>query len=88
MAAARKRTTVQTYPAAWVVQTTARLNGQTVTPGQMLSISGERGRFRFEKHVLNTANGAEWISVVGGPEGCTMWRDFRPGRVRTVHRRK
>ena len=84
---ARERT-VQTYPDSWIVATTTVLNGRTVTPGHELSITGERGRFRFQKHVINTANGAEWISVIGGPAGCTAFRDFRPGRVRTVHRER
>jgi hypothetical protein len=77
-----------TYPESWVVETTTRINGRLVVPGQALRISGERGTFRFVKHVLNTASGAEWISVIGGPSGVESWRDFRPDRVKTVHRKE
>lgn len=81
----RKRGASMTYPPGWVVSETAIINGRHVHPGTELSVRGERGRFRFVKHVINTANGAEWISVIGGPQGAESWRDFRPGRVRTVH---
>jgi hypothetical protein len=82
----RKRGPAMVYPGHWVVQTETVINNRNVRPGTQLSIRGERGRFRFEKHVLNLRTGAEWISVIGGPEGAPMCRDFRPDRVRKVHR--
>jgi hypothetical protein len=60
--------------------------GRVLTPGRELSIAGERGRFRFVKHVT-TPDGRQWVDVVGGPEGHTMTRSFRPDRIRTVHNR-
>lgn len=82
----RHNTQPITYPAGWVVDTETVINGRRVTVGQRLSVRGERGVFRFTKRVLNTDNGAEWISVIGGPPGAEKWRDFRPEQVKTVHR--
>lgn len=82
---------VTAYPPSWVVETETEINGRHVTAGTELTIEDSEGRklpgrYRFDKRVLNTANGAEWISVIGGPKGTDSWRDFRPGQVRTVHR--
>jgi len=65
----------------WVAPT-----GRTLTPGVELTIAGERGRFKFIKHV--TSGGKEWIDVLGGKAGHEMIRSFRPDRVATVHRLK
>jgi hypothetical protein len=65
------------------------INGHTVTPGTELSIKGERGRFRFIKHVQRrrpSGEEVEWIDVWGGPKHSPQLRSFRPDRVRTVHR--
>lgn len=69
----------------WVITTAWSYNGRHITPGAELSISGERGRFRFLRHV-SRPNGAEWVDVIGGPQGAEAFRSFRPDRVRTVHR--
>lgn len=69
--------------ADWVVTTYIQIHGRNVGPGTELKISGERGRFRFIKHV-NTGE-TEWIDVWGGPKGSENWRSFRPDRVKTVH---
>ena len=67
----------------WVVTDTVRINGRIVEVGTELSIAGERGRFRFVKHVKTPD--VEWIDVVGGVKGQKAYRSFRPERVRTVH---
>jgi hypothetical protein len=69
--------------AHWEIKTEIQINGRNVTPNTELSISGERGRFRFIKYV-NTGE-AEWIDVWGGPKKSESWRSFRPDRVKTVH---
>ena len=67
---------------AWVAPT-----GRRATVGTELSITGERGRFRFQEHVVTPTN--EWLVVVGGPgKGEHQTRQFRfftPDRVKVVH---
>jgi hypothetical protein len=63
------------------VSTTWRRGNRVLRPGVEVSISGERGRFRFREHVVNTASGAEWVTVIG-PSG---FRSFRPERIKRVH---
>lgn len=64
--------------------------GFLVTRGTELSITGERGRFRFYEHVV-TDKDAEWLTVIGGPgrgdHQTRQFRFFRPERVKTVHRK-
>jgi hypothetical protein len=61
-------------------------HGRTrIEAGRELSITGERGRFRFRAHVV-TGDGREWLDVIGGPEGSPAFRAFRPDRIKTVHR--
>ena len=69
--------------AHWVVTTELQINGRNVVPGTELKIAGERGRFRFIKHV--DTGEAVWIDVWGGPKGGETWRSFRPDQVKTVH---
>jgi hypothetical protein len=69
--------------AHWEIKTEIQINGRNVIPNTELSISGERGRFRFIKYV-NTGE-AEWIDVWGGPKKSESWRSFRLDRVKTVH---
>lgn len=67
----------------WEVSTEMQINGRYVEPGTELKIQGERGRFRFIKHVLTST--AEWIDVWGGPKGAESIRSFRTDRVKRVH---
>lgn len=68
---------------AWVYTTEMQINGRYVTPGTELKITGERGRFRFVKHV--DTGSAQWIDVWGGPKGAECMRSFRLEKVRRVH---
>lgn len=82
----RKKTAEQRLADAqpnWVIKTEIKINGRNVEAGTELSIDGERGRFRFVKHV--TTPNAEWIDVVGGPNNHKQYRSFRPERVKRVH---
>ena len=65
------------------VTTELQINGRNVAVGTELSIKGERGRFRFLKHMATATT--EWIDVWGGPSGREQMRSFRPDRVKTVH---
>lgn len=67
----------------WVVSDKIQINGRHVTAGTELSITGERGRFKFLKHTKTPT--AEWIDVIGGPNNYRTMRSFRPDRVRRVH---
>ncbi|QWY81892.1 hypothetical protein SEA_HONK_69 [Microbacterium phage Honk] len=75
-------------PHDWIESRELVINGRHVSPGVELSIRGERGRFRFVKHVIRPERGVEWIDVWGGPKGCPQLRAFRPEDVRRVHRIK
>ena len=67
----------------WEVATEMQINGRYVEPGTELKITGERGRFRFMKHVVAPAG--EWIDVWGGPKGAESIRSFRTDKVKRVH---
>lgn len=68
---------------SWVISTELQVNGRHVVPGTELKITGERGRFRFVKHVLN--GDIEWIDVWGGRNGAEQMRSFRPSAIKVVH---
>lgn len=67
----------------WIISEEIQINGRNVVSGTELSITGERGRFKFIKHVQTPT--AEWIDVVGGATGHKAWRSFRSDRVKRVH---
>lgn len=67
----------------WVISEKIQINGRWLTAGTEVSITGERGRFMFMKHVQTPT--AEWIDVIGGPTGHKCWRSFRSDRVKRVH---
>lgn len=72
----------------WVVSEEFVIHGRHLVKGTEVSIKGERGRFRFIKHVYNPQTDTEWIDVVGGMSGHEMGRSFRPERVKVVHVKK
>lgn len=74
----------QTLPPDWHEFYFAEANGRHMTPGTEVSISGERGRFRFVKRVVR--GHTEWLDFWGGPKGCEQLRSFYPDRVKRVHR--
>lgn len=71
---------IRPLPAHWVVGDSVKVNGRILTPGTEVRIRGERGRFRFERHVRSAAT--EWIDV-RTPDG--RFRAFDIARVKTVH---
>ena len=83
---ARKKDVVPAAPRPdkdWIISTEITINNRQVVKDTELKISGERGRFRFMKHVNN--NGIEWVDVWGGKKGSECIRSFRPDRIKTVH---
>jgi hypothetical protein len=71
------------YTNNWIVSEECRINNKIVTPGTELSIRGERGRFKFLKHVINSEH--EWIDVLSSTN---QFRSFSLDKVKTVHRIK
>jgi hypothetical protein len=67
----------------WTVQTEIQINGRNVVKGTELKIKGQRGRYRFIKHVRTPET--EWVDVWGGPKGAENWRSFPLDRIKTVH---
>jgi hypothetical protein len=78
----RSKTLEEVHP-DWTVTEEMQINGRNVTKGTELSITEERGRFVFIKHVQTPAT--EWIDVIGGPKGVRVFRSFRTDRVKRVH---
>jgi hypothetical protein len=68
----------------WQIKTEMQINGRNVSKGTELKVKGQRGRFRFIKHVV-TETGHEWIDAIGGPKGAEQWRSFHLEDVKTVH---
>ena len=94
--ARKKKVTPQPLPESWVVSfeyDVTSTSGKVLhlSPGTLIGVKGERGRFAFAKHVLNTANGKEWIDVIGGAGRGTknasiMFRSFRPEIVTRIYK--
>lgn len=71
-------------PEDWTVSDSYSAGGKDIRRGTELAIRGERGgRFRFVEHVRRS-NGVEWITVIGGARGVSMYRSFRPDRISRV----
>jgi hypothetical protein len=52
-----------------------------LTYGAPVKIVGERGRWSFRHHCVNTDTGSEWLDVFGGEPGTETLRAFRIDRV-------
>lgn len=61
-----------------------QVNGRWLEPGAEVSISGERGRFRYIK-LSTTSDGRVVLDFIGGRSNHEVLRSFYPDRVRTVH---
>jgi hypothetical protein len=79
----KQKLTIADIHPDWVVSEEMQINGRNVVVGTELSITDERGRFKFLKHIKTPT--AEWIDVIGGPDKYRMCRSFRPERVKRVH---
>lgn len=76
-------------PPGWEVTASWPHGRAVITPGTVLKIRGERGTFRFVRHVRVTPadrrrSPREWIDVIGGTPGVSMYRAFRPDRVAKI----
>lgn len=76
----KKQVAVRDLPDTWVVNTEFVANGRHLAPGTEVKIRGERGRFRFDRHVFNGS--VEWIDA-RDQDG--RFRSFRIERIKTVH---
>lgn len=76
----KNRAEVIPYPEEWVVNEEMTVNKRNVTPGTEISFRGQRGRFRFIKHVVNGQH--EWIDVISTSG---QFHSFRPSEVKRVH---
>ena len=76
------RTASRTVPRS---ETVVRVHGRDLQPGTEVSISGERGRFRFIRATTTSAHRVV-LDFIGGQPGHECWRSFYPERVKTVHR--
>ena len=80
----RKKSVKEDNPSSdWEVTYEMQVNGRHVGVGTELKIQGERGRYRFVKHVKTSD--AEWIDVWGGPKHREQMRSFRSDKIARVH---
>lgn len=91
----RSKTKPRGYPENWVVSEEMTWNGRKIVPGTELSITGKRGRYRFQRliQVMEEVDGEkrcvrEWIDTVGGATRTRsdMAHSFYPWKIKTVHR--
>jgi hypothetical protein len=57
--------------------------GKPVSPGMMMAIKGERGRFKF-LYPTWSSGGKLSLTFVGGPPGHECYRSFYPERVKKI----
>ena len=89
VASKKKAIAKEDNPSAhWEVSEHIIHNGRHVEKGTEVTITGERGRFKFMRHVYNPAIDVEWIDCVGGKKGTWEWRSFRKERIKRVHYKK
>lgn len=81
----RSRRPSATTAAASSSEAAVRVHGRDLHPGTEVSISGERGRFRFIR-ATTTSTDRVVLDFIGGQPGHECWRSFYPERVKTVHR--
>ena len=60
-----KKPVVIAYNPNWVVKFEYKHNRDLILPGTQIKIKYERGTYKFEKYVINSATGKEWIDVIG-----------------------
>lgn len=72
-------------PSAAVAAPEVVVHGRVLAPGVVVSVRGERGRFRFRSASVTSA-GRVVCDFIGGPVGHESWRSFYPERIKTVHR--
>jgi hypothetical protein len=68
---------------SWVYSEEIQVNGRNVTHGTELKIAGQRGRFRFLRHIKTETT--EWVDVWGGPKGAENWRSYSLDKIKRVH---
>jgi hypothetical protein len=61
-----------------------QINGRHLLVGSIVSVYGERGRFRYTGFT-HSGDGKLILCFVGGKSGHEMMRSFYPEKVRTVH---
>lgn len=83
MARKKKIPTLEEVNPTWTISYEIKHNGRNVEAGTELSFKGERGRYRFIKHVVTPT--CEWVDVVGGAKNFKQFRAFRPEQIKTVH---
>ena len=62
------------------VYDTITTSGGLVSEGDLINITGERGKFRFVKFVQNTDIDKEWIDCIHVKKD--SYHSFRPNRIK------
>ncbi len=66
--------------ADWIVTEEFQHNGRWLRPGTEFTVTGVRGRLRFQSHTKTPT--AEWIDCFSTDR---QYRAFYPHRIKTVH---
>lgn len=85
MSRSRRLATSTAAPTTANSEAVVRVRGRDLHPGTEVSISGERGRFRFIR-ATTTSTDRIVLDFIGGQPGHECWRSFYLERVKTVHR--
>lgn len=64
-----------------------QVNGRWLNIGSEVSVTGERGRFRYLGH-SKSSDGKLILNFLGGSNGHELMRSFYPERIKTVHNTK
>jgi len=64
-----------------------QINGRWLNIDSEVSITGERGKFKYLGH-STTSGGKLVLNFVGGGSNKHLLRSFYPERVKTVHNKK
>lgn len=49
--------------------------------GDIVTVDGERGKFKVMSFRLDDEGNCRWASVFGGRSGVSQWRSFAPTRL-------
>lgn len=76
----RRKKIVPAIPHGWTVTDEIQINGRYLRPGTEFKVAGQRGRFRFTRHV--TTPTSTWVDARTS-DG--RFKSFDPDRIKTVH---
>lgn len=78
------------FPSHWQIFNTFTMAcGTVLEKGDDCKVNGERGTYRFNKHVIAQEDGklVEWVTLYGGNTGQEQWRSVYPNQIKAVKKK-